>query len=248
MQEKTSFVLLWLEGNFQSWGVESKFGRRLTLDFPTQSGLAGLVLCAMGKGGEQVDFLKKISSFHHATFAFLNQTEAYYHLLEDFHMVGSGFSEKDPFDKKRKPTSPNKSNLSSKMTYRMYLQNAKFAVFLKIPQTLLSEIKTAFQWPIWDLYLGRKSCIPSEFLWQGSFETFEAASKKATTFSEAKNLKKIFSVFSNQLPKDYNRNIRIERHQLNDVPLKFGAQKMYRDREVFVIYERATDVSKEPLS
>lgn len=42
---------MWLEGPLQSWGVNSKYGRRDTLQFPTKSGILGIILCAMGKGG-----------------------------------------------------------------------------------------------------------------------------------------------------------------------------------------------------
>ncbi len=54
-----SCALLWLEAPLQSWGADSRFGRRSTLPFPTRSGIMGLVCCALGKGGEQVEWLAK---------------------------------------------------------------------------------------------------------------------------------------------------------------------------------------------
>ena len=56
------YVLLWLEAPLQSWGFESKFGRRETLDFPTKSGVLGLILSAMGRSGEQQELLGSFSS------------------------------------------------------------------------------------------------------------------------------------------------------------------------------------------
>ena len=47
------FLLLWLEAPLQSWGVDSKFGRRDSIHFPTKSGVTGLLLCALGASGEQ---------------------------------------------------------------------------------------------------------------------------------------------------------------------------------------------------
>ena len=46
-------LLLWLEAPLQSWGVDSRFGRRDTLPFPSRSGVLGLVCCATGRNGEQ---------------------------------------------------------------------------------------------------------------------------------------------------------------------------------------------------
>ena len=34
-------LLLWLEAPLQSWGVDSRFGRRDTLPFPSRSGVLG---------------------------------------------------------------------------------------------------------------------------------------------------------------------------------------------------------------
>ena len=60
------YLLLWLEAPLQSWGYDSKFGRRDTLGFPTKSGILGLICCALGAGGEQRELL--------AQFAALSQT------------------------------------------------------------------------------------------------------------------------------------------------------------------------------
>lgn len=42
------YLLLWLEGPLQSWGHDSRFGRRETLHFPTKSGVLGMVCAALG--------------------------------------------------------------------------------------------------------------------------------------------------------------------------------------------------------
>lgn len=46
MNEK--FLLLWLEAPLQSWGHDSKFGQRYSLDFPTKSGVLGIFCSARG--------------------------------------------------------------------------------------------------------------------------------------------------------------------------------------------------------
>lgn len=59
MCEKNAYLLLWLEGPLQAWGHDSKFGVRNTLNFPTRSGILGLLCCAHGAGGEQREWLEK---------------------------------------------------------------------------------------------------------------------------------------------------------------------------------------------
>lgn len=42
-------LLLKLAGPLQAWGVESKFDERRTLNFPTKSGVIGMVAAALGR-------------------------------------------------------------------------------------------------------------------------------------------------------------------------------------------------------
>lgn len=56
------FLLMWLEGPMQSWGSDSRYGRRETQFFPTKSGISGLLLSALGAGGSQTELLKVLSA------------------------------------------------------------------------------------------------------------------------------------------------------------------------------------------
>ena len=51
------FLTLWLEAPLQSWGCDSRFDARHTLDYPTKSGLYGLLLAASGDLGAQEELL-----------------------------------------------------------------------------------------------------------------------------------------------------------------------------------------------
>ena len=53
-----SYILMWLEAPLQSWGVNSKYQRRDTLNFPSKSGIMGIILSALGKTGEQKEWEK----------------------------------------------------------------------------------------------------------------------------------------------------------------------------------------------
>ncbi|WP_442903883.1 type I-E CRISPR-associated protein Cas5/CasD, partial [Gilvimarinus sp. 1_MG-2023] len=50
----------------------------------------------------------------------------------------------------------------TKMTYRYYLQDSAFAVVLEVPENQAQALAEALQNPVWDLYLGRKTCAPTE--------------------------------------------------------------------------------------
>ncbi|WP_319951498.1 type I-E CRISPR-associated protein Cas5/CasD, partial [Klebsiella pneumoniae] len=58
----------------------------------------------------------------------------------------------------------------TKMTHRHYLQDAVFAVVMGLGSQQAESLPEALQNPVWDLYLGRKSCVPSELIYQGIYD------------------------------------------------------------------------------
>ena len=231
----TRYLLLWLEAPLQSWGHDSKFGRRDTLNFPTKSGVMGLVCCALGQGGQQREFLAQFAPLKQTVFSFVRKNHKAEKrdrepLLRDFHMVGSGYDDKDPWTTLLIPkTAEGKKAVGggAKMTYRYYLQDAFFAVVLETPSDLAGSIAQALQAPVWDLCLGRKSCVPTDLVYRGVFDSEEDAIACAKRIAEDKNLLEDFHVFDGQHDG--------EALTLNDVPLQFGERKLYRDRRVTVI-------------
>lgn len=245
-QPKTTdpYLLLWFEAPLQSWGADSKFGRRDTLKFPTKSGVLGLVCSALGAGGEQTELLARFASLDMQVISYRKtkangQKRNKEPLLRDFQTVGNGYDDKDPWQTLLIPkTSDGKKAVGggSKLTYRYYLQDAVFAVALQVPTDLAESIAQALQNPNWDIYLGRKNCIPSELVFQGQFADFEALNDQAWSFSQAKKLVEDFRVVQGEIDGD-------EHLTLNDVPIQFGEHKKYRDRQVTVLYmqEEAAD-------
>lgn len=229
------YLLLWLEAPLQSWGHDSKFGRRDSLDFPAKSGVLGLLCCALGAGGKQIEWLEKWADRDMQVQAFVL---ADHHgkplprqpLMRDFHMVGSGYDDKDPWQNLLIPkTSEGKKAVGggTKMTYRYYLQDMAFAVALEGPQAELTALEAALQNPVWDLYLGRKNCVPTEFIAQGIYADAEQAMGKAVQLAESKRRLPVFTV----LQGEHDGEVLT----LNDVPLQFGEHKLYRDRRVTVL-------------
>src|SRR5690554_4227360 len=95
------YLLLWLEAPLQAWGFDSKFGRRDSLDFPTKSGVLGLLCCALGAAGEQAEFLSRWASrdMFVAAYALVDGSGDLQRppLMRDFHMVGSGYDTANPW-------------------------------------------------------------------------------------------------------------------------------------------------------
>jgi len=233
------FLLLWLEAPLQSWGHDSKFGRRDTLNFPTKSGILGLVCSALGAGGAQAELLAEFAPLKQTVISFVRAVKTSSDalikrerepLLRDFHMVGSGYDDKDPWASLLIPkTSEGKKAVGggAKMTYRYYLQDAVFAVLLEVPKTRVVSIIEALKSPTWDVYLGRKNCVPTDFIYREQFINEDAGIEAALEIAKQKNLLEDFRVLSGEHEG--------ELLTLMDVPLQFGVHKLYRDRQVTVI-------------
>lgn len=234
-----NYLLMWLEAPLQSWGHDSKFGRRDTLNFPTLSGVLGLVCTATGRGGEQQAFLSHFAESDMSTIAY-TKTKHYGDsdpikqprepLLRDFQMVGSGYDSNDIWQNLLIPkTSAGGKAVGggTKMTYRYYLQDMAFAVVLELPEAVSGEIVEALQSPVWDLYLGRKCCVPTDIIYRGVFGSREEAYSSATEIAQLKELAEEFRVLSGT----HQGEVLV----LNDLPLQFGERKVYRDRTVTVV-------------
>ncbi|MEO6985173.1 MAG: type I-E CRISPR-associated protein Cas5/CasD [Paralcaligenes sp.] len=228
------YLLLWLEAPLQSWGHDSKFGRRGSLDFPTKSGVLGLLCCARGKGGEERDWLAAWADLDMRAVAYVSQDNQgkplpRQPLMRDFQMVGSGYDDQDPWQTLLIPkTSEGKKAVGggTKMTYRYYLQDMAYAVALQAPADLVNDAATALQSPAWDLYLGRKCCAPSEFIFQGIYADAKRALQAGGKLAHEKQRTAVLRVLQGEHEGDILT--------LNDVPLQFGPHKKYRDRRVTV--------------
>ena len=234
------YLLMWLEAPLQSWGYDSKFNRRETLSFPTKSGVLGLLCSALGAGGEQRELLARLAPMSQSVIAFA-RTKQYdkqrsskcdrQPLLCDFHTVGNGYDDKNPWQSlltPKKSDGKKAGSGGSKLTYRYYLQDAFFAVALQVPAAEADDYAKALQQPIWDVYLGRKHCVPTDFIYRGIFHTEAQAFEQALVIAKEKNLQEDFRVLTGEHQGD-------EVLVLNDVPIQFGENKQYQDRYVTVI-------------
>lgn len=233
------YLLLWLEGPLQAWGADSRFGRRDTLNFPTKSGVLGLLCSALGAGGEQRELLREMAPLTQTALAFRKTTELdegtriardAEPLLRDFHMVGSAYDEKDPWQDLMIPKKSNGERAvggGTKITYRNYLQDSVFAAVVEVPGARAESFAKALAMPCWDLFLGRKCCAPTDIIFRGSYDTREDALLAAVAIAEEKHLIEAFRVVDGEEEG--------EALTLNDVPVQFGERKQYRERLVTIL-------------
>lgn len=125
-------LLFKLEGPMQSWGSSSKYDNRYTENFPTKSGVIGLIANALGR--DRKDDISDLSQLRFGVRIDRPGT-----VLCDFHTARG-----------------EKTNIY--VTRRYYLSDAKFLVGLESEnEELLSQIESALKNPSRPLYLGRRS-------------------------------------------------------------------------------------------
>lgn len=139
-------LLLRLVGPLQSWGVQSRFSVRDTGLEPSKSGVVGLLCAALGRPRDA-----DISDLAALPMGVRVDQEGV--LRYDFHTASNLLRASGGI----KETEPSR---------RYYLTDAKFLVGLASEsRNLLQELHNALANPVWPLFLGRKSFVPSEPIW-----------------------------------------------------------------------------------
>ena len=142
-------LLLRLVGIMQSWGTTSRFDQRDTGKEPSKSGVVGLLAAAMGIDRENwVD------------------VEPLTHLSMGIRHDRPGMPKRD-YQTAQHIISADRSKIhETAVTTRDYLADAAFLVGLVgEDRILLERIHAALLNPVWPLFLGRKSYVPSESIW-----------------------------------------------------------------------------------
>lgn len=124
----------------QSWGVSSAFELRGTEQEPSKSGIIGLVCAAFGRDrNEPIDDLASLKM--------------------GIRIDSPGRLEKD--FQTALDVAKASSGQETQLSQRYYLADAAFLVGLEGEQALLERINLALKNPVWPLFLGRKSYLPS---------------------------------------------------------------------------------------
>ncbi|WP_102127954.1 type I-E CRISPR-associated protein Cas5/CasD [Deinococcus planocerae] len=129
-------LLLRLQAPMQSWGSRSRFDDRDTELEPTKSGVLGLVAAALGVPRDNWTELEPLTRLR---FGVRVDREGV--PRTDYHTAQEG--------------------RATAVTRRHYLADAAFLVGLEGDVTLLRRIEDAVRNPVWTLFLGRKSFLPT---------------------------------------------------------------------------------------
>lgn len=147
MAEKTSLLVLRLEGALQSWGEDAKWDTRGSASMPTKSGIVGLLACALGLERDDPE-IAALSDHISVTV----RADRMGQKAEDYHTV-TGNPLRNAEGKSRGD--------NTFVSKRTYLQDASFLVVIATEPMWHDRILAALQKPKWAVCLGRKSCIPS---------------------------------------------------------------------------------------
>lgn len=202
-----STLLIRLIGPMQSWGGKSAFEQRGTLPEPSKSGVIGLLCAALGRDrSEPLDDLcalkmgVRIDSAGELQFDFqtaLNVAKA---------DGGKG---------------------DTQLSKRAYLSDAAFWVALEGDKALLSQLQQALLNPVWPLFLGRKSYLPSYPIVDSENALIEADLQ--TALQQAPRIQ--FSEATSSQEQSPYRKCVVETDELEfseqrqDVPLSFEVEK-----------------------
>jgi len=174
MSSDKSFLALRLEGPLQSWGFDSQYNRRNTGLIPTKSAIAGICCAALGWSRGSSEEKKFLESFREVRMtAIAIPLEGAKHKLPvrrlpDYHTVGGGYDPNNANERGSitvsaedgKPRAKNGQSLAV-LTHRQYLTDATFGVLLEGDNAFLTEIAGGLADPVWGIWLGRKTCIPT---------------------------------------------------------------------------------------
>lgn len=168
MCAETVCLAIRLEGPLQAWGSASQYNRRLTDLLPSRSAVTGMLCAALGLdrgSAEEADFLREMASVRMLAVAVPRRTGGTalpVRRLEDYHTV--------------QDTAKADGGLKDcHITRRQYLLDAAFRIFLSGSRALLEKAGAALQDPVWGLWLGRKSCIPTAPVFAGIFADEQTA-------------------------------------------------------------------------
>ncbi len=175
----TNTLFLRLSGPMQAWGTESRLQLRRTDAYPSKSGVLGMILCAQGVARD--DAPRALDSLVNLEMAVRLDRPGIRDW--DYHTVGAGIGV-------RKAEGGVKFTASTKepetlLSRRQYLFDASFLVALQGDSAAIARVSDAFRDPFWPVFLGRKCCVPSEpvFDGTGSFSDLRSALSARPYFS-----------------------------------------------------------------
>ena len=175
-----SLLIMRLEGALQAWGEQSKWDFRDSSDFPTKSGIVGLIGCAMGleRGSP------KLAEINDSINVAIRADRPGSRTIDFQTVTGNPL-----LNALGKP----KSTGNTIVSQHAYLQDACFTVILEAEEDLISEIRDAIKNPKWCIYLGRKNCVPSRPLLENSNEKYASLEDAVRSYPPAERASRLMT-------------------------------------------------------
>lgn len=214
------YLILKLHGPMQAWGEHTFEGHRPSANFPTRSGLLGLLGACLGIGRTEREKLQALADSigmavrvdtrcltgREGRVKRLRQLK-----ITDYHTVKDARKEYTGLDKHE-----------TIQTWREYLLDAEFTVALwNVPQAAidLDEIEQAVRQPYFTPYLGRRSCPLARPL-------FAASLQAENVLNALKNVEPNGGVVYSEEKADV-RMMRVRDVPLINQPRQFAARNVY---------------------
>lgn len=161
MNGPANTLFMRLAGPMQAWGSNSRSDLRRTDRFPSKSGVLGLLLCAMGVRREDSRVpLASLTSLQMGVRIDRSGTTGW-----DYHTSGAGYGVRMAAGGIK--TTQSTGEIETQVSHREYLYDASFLIALQGDHELVDRCAFALQEPVWPVFLGRKSCVPAEPVFEG---------------------------------------------------------------------------------
>jgi len=167
-------LFLRLEAPLQSWGERAQWSERDTAPEPTKSGIVGLLACALG-WADDVRIRDLSQSIRVGVRCDHISSPA---ILLDYHTVGGGYTAPQLLTAEGKPKMIAASKSPhTEPTKRYYLSDASFLIAVQAASDRIAKLTEAAQSPVWPVFLGRKSCVPTRPIFDGvgDYDSLERA-------------------------------------------------------------------------
>lgn len=150
----TATLLLRLEGPMQSWGTQSRFRDRDTMREPSKSGVVGLLCAALGRPRDAP--LADLCALRMGV-----RVDRAGVVRVDYQTAGGTHRQGETYGVARAENTGTETAISR----RAFLADATFLVGLEATapdqEALLHQLSDALARPVWPMFLGRKSYVPS---------------------------------------------------------------------------------------
>ena len=168
MLSENYYLAIRLVGPVQSWGFDSQYNRRNTGLMPTKSAIAGMCCAAFvySRGSnEEKEFLIKFVKLRMTSIAIPKILKKQYYSKEE--TVVLNIRRMQDYHTIQKTRIANGGLKDCHITQRQYLTDASFGVILEGGKELLQEIAKQLINPVWGIWLGRKTCVPTAPVFAG---------------------------------------------------------------------------------